>query len=95
MCRMADAPARDDARALADLWRRVREALGDSVRGDVEFEVTPKGRHAVRVGEVLYFDAGGELIASRVRGGRAEYGPVRDGRVEWGASVPLAPPELN
>jgi hypothetical protein len=80
---------------------RMRERLGCDyfTKGqDVAFELTPKGRSVVRYDGLMFWlddHDDDELVVSRVRGGRAEFGHVaHGGDVIW-TLVPLAAAGVN
>lgn len=94
-----DTAAREAARALANLWKRLRERLGDDFyrgRGDVAFEITARGQPAIHVAGTTFFEgAQGEIVASKLEGGRGVFATVSaDGVLEWDA-VPAGDPALN
>jgi hypothetical protein len=81
--------ARQFAREADSLFRELQDRLGTDFslgQGGTEFELTPKGQVAIRAGDVTYFrdQRDGTPVASRVKGGRAEFAHVEpDGRMVW------------
>jgi hypothetical protein len=81
------------ARLGADYFTAARH---DGEPADVTFQLTTHGRSVVHYRELMFFrGAEGELVASRVRGGRAEFGEIGpDGEILW-TMAPLAPAGAN
>ena len=76
----------------------IRARLGDGYllgKGGVSFEATPKGRHVVKAGELRFWLDAGELIACRVRGGRAEFAEVTPAGEWLWTMAPLAQAGMN
>jgi hypothetical protein len=102
-----DAHARDrkyiEERAVRGmaLLRRIEDRLGEgfwkSEGEEVGFELTQQGRVFVHVGELRYYEEdGGQLLATRVRGGSADFAPIaEDGSMDNWFSTPLAEPAMN
>ena len=83
------------------LLRRLEDRLGAGFwkpEGDeVGFELTPQGRVFVHIGELRYYEEeNGQLLATRVRGGSADFAPIaEDGSMDNWFSTPLAEPAFN
>jgi predicted transcriptional regulator len=81
------------------LLKRLEERLGEKFwreHGEVGIDLTPEGRVMVNVGGLRFFEEdGGQLVATRVRGGSADFAPIaEDGSMEW-YSTPLSEPAMS